>query len=100
MPIVEYTASAASGYLTSVQYFNIGNQIAIVGHYSATTGSGFIRTGLQIINYANFPDGDESSSWTYTATGGGGTAYAGFGLNFHFSGQADGATGQFIIIGQ
>ncbi len=92
MAATVWTASAASGYMTDVQYLSVGNTRVMVGHYSCpSAGSNYIDTGMPILKWYEVEDADDGTYVLATNSVGG--------LRLYFSGIAAGATGNFFIMG-
>lgn len=93
MATLEYTASIASGMMTDVVYSVIGNKRTMIARFSTpSTNSGYIRTGMPVVDLAAV-SGTDNDVLTMAA------ATAGMGLNVYFSGHAAGYTGTIWIIG-
>jgi hypothetical protein len=93
MATVEYTASLASGYMTDAQYIVMGNKRVLAAHFCApSTNSGYIRTGMPVVDMAGVTQTDIDAMYFATAT-------VGMGVNVHFSGHAQWDTGTIFIIG-
>lgn len=90
MPTI-WTSSAASGYLTDVQWLYFGNKRAMIAHYSApNAATGVIYAFMPTVSFVHVED---ATPTTYKfATDGAG------GVTVEFSGQASGATGRILII--
>lgn len=88
-----YTASAASGYLTNVIFYDEGPLLVMAGHYSAPgVDTGLIETGMYAVDYYYVQDAD-TTTFVQTA-GSNGT------IGVYFSGMVSGATGCFEFKGR
>jgi hypothetical protein len=88
-----YTSSLASGNLTDVQYYTVGNRRCFQAKYSAPdAATAYVDIGIPTFSYAKMDSADDAS--THHSSLGSAGAF----LRVYFSGHAAGDTGYIFIL--
>jgi len=91
MAVTVYTASAASGYMTDVQYGVMGNKRYFTAHFSGAAGTANLYVGFPTVSFALMDGSDPAMTITSLTDGAGG-------IIVQFSGQAAACTGRFFVL--